>query len=405
MIRNSIFLLIITISLGCSQSTEENNIASTIKALPCASVNGGQPNFFVADNGEVFLSWVEFINDSTDVLMFSSLRNGQWNHPTEIARGTDWFVNWADFPSLVVNDDWMAAHWLQKSADGTYDYDVRISTSFDDGKNWSPSFIPHKDRVAAEHGFVTMLSLDNGRSFATWLDGRNTKKTGHNDHGGVAMTLRSAEFGLNKKLYMEAELDARVCDCCQTDAALTTQGPVVVYRDRSEAEVRDISIVRHIDDGWSSPQAVYNDNWKIAGCPVNGPAISAWEDNLAVVWFTAPDGEASVKVAFSSDAGANFNPPICIDDGDPLGRVDIEMINNKEALITWMENEGETAKIKTVVVNKQGKLQESVTLVETSAARSSGFPVLTKGKDNFFLAWTAVKEDSTQVKTLTFTIP
>ena len=51
---------------------------------------------------------------------------------------------------------------------------------------------------------------------------------------------------------------------------MTADGPVVVYRDRSEQEIRDISIVRLHDGKWSQPSSVFEDNWKINGCPVNG---------------------------------------------------------------------------------------------------------------------------------------
>jgi hypothetical protein len=49
-------------------------------------------------------------------------------------------------------------------------------------------------------------------------------------------------IGLDETLGKEALLDGRVCECCQTSSASTPDGMAVVYRDRSEKEVRDISI-------------------------------------------------------------------------------------------------------------------------------------------------------------------
>ncbi|MBK7651802.1 MAG: hypothetical protein IPJ20_15225 [Flammeovirgaceae bacterium] len=92
----------------------------------------------------------------------------------------------------------------------------------------------------------------------------------------------------------------------QTTAAITSNGPVVVYRDRSDEEIRDMSIVRLINDEWTKPQAVHEDHWKIAGCPVNGPRISNYENTLAVTWFTAASDSAQVNVSFSSDGGTSF---------------------------------------------------------------------------------------------------
>jgi hypothetical protein len=244
--------------------------------------------------------------------------------------------------------------------------------------------------------------------FAVWLDGRNTKAAastsdGHeHGHGGGAMTLRTAEFDPTGNLFEEMELDHRICDCCQTDAAMTTQGPLVVYRDRSEQEIRDIAIVRKRNGEWTKPALVHADNWKIAGCPVNGPAIATNGDNVAVVWFTAAEEEAAVNIAFSKDAGLSFSPPVRIDDGTPSGRVDVEMLNDNDALVIWLEDEDQSASIRAVVVNEHGKIQDSAALVETSAARKSGFPILAKLKDHFLLAWTAVEGDSTRVMTAKF---
>ena len=39
---------------------------------------------------------------------------------------------------------------------------------------------------------------------------------------------------------LHLEIDARVCDCCQTDAAMTSEGAVLIYRDRSDDEIRDL---------------------------------------------------------------------------------------------------------------------------------------------------------------------
>lgn len=367
---------------------------------PCKE--GGEANLFVSETGDVYLSWVEFLNDTTDALMFSKMENGQWGKATEIARGTDWFVNWADFPSLSADGNWLAAHWLQKSTGETYDYDIRISQSTDGGQNWQASFIPHPDGIAAEHGFATMFPISKERTFAVWLDGGNTKGSPQQGHGhshGGAMALRTAEFDPAGKLYAEVELDNRICDCCQTDAVLTAQGPVVVYRDRSEHEIRDISIVRKVEGKWTKPHLIHADNWETTACPVNGPAIAAEGDLLVVAWFSAADGKASVKVAFSSDAGASFSPPVQVDEGKPLGRVDVEILDTGHCLVTWLENTDPTAEIRAAITSKNGKKGESMLLATTSPERSSGFPVLAKNKDHFLLAWTAVDSISTTVKT------
>ena len=90
----------------------------------------------------------------------------------------------------------------------------------------------------------------------------------------------------------------------------------MVYRDRSENEIRDIYYTRRVNGSWMPPQTVFADNWEIAGCPVNGPAVAAEGNSVAVAWFSSP-GESGpqVKVSFSGDNGKRFNKPIRIDGG------------------------------------------------------------------------------------------
>lgn len=367
------------------------------------------PNLHITNEGKALLSWIEYLNDTTDVLAFSTLEGDKWSAPKIIAKGTNWFVNWADFPSIVAyseNPNYLAAHWLQKSAIGTYDYDVHIAQSVDGGQNWKPSFIPHTDGISAEHGFVSMLPVPNGKIFATWLDGRYTKtennSDGHDHEGqGGAMTLRGAYFNTKGVLTGEIELDNKVCDCCSTSAALTNNGVIVAYRDRSDEEIRDISIVRQIGQDWTRPRSIHPDNWEIAGCPVNGPKIiSDGKTKVAIAWYTMSNDTAKVQVAISTDSGANFNPPIRIDDGNPLGRIDL-IFDNKKLIVSWLENkEAEKGIIRVAKIKEDGLIEKRLTVTQTSISRSSGFPILEKLDNRLIMAWTEIidKNEDTTIK-------
>ena len=94
--------------------------------------------------------------------------------------------------------------------------------------------------------------------------------------------------------------------------------PVVVYRDRSDEEIRDMSIVRYVNESWTSPKTIHADNWQIKACPVNGPRADAIGNNLAIAWFSMKDKKGEVKVVFSNDGGATFEEPIRIDEGNQL---------------------------------------------------------------------------------------
>lgn len=388
----SLSLLVLT-TLACGSNPE----ISELQFLDVPTQHSGESNLFVSEESEVYLSWVEYLNDTTDALLYARLEEDRWSEPQEIVRGSNWFVNWADFPSLVARDGGkhLAAHWLQKSANGTYDYDVHIRQSQNGGETWDSDFIIHRDSIAAEHGFVIMLPVKSDGFFAVWLDGRNTKsqeETGKDETGhelGGAMTLRTAEFDKYGNIRAEAELDNRVCDCCQTDAAMTDQGPIVVYRDRKEFEIRDISIVRKSEGKWTNPHTVHADNWEIAGCPVNGPAIAAEGGNVALAWFTAAGGEARVNLAFSEDSGNSFSAPVQVSGHKSLGRVDVVLWKRNEAIVSWLEQEGEQGSIYYQKFNSSGAIGKRKLLSETPVARKSGFPVMEKTERGLIFSWTA----------------
>jgi hypothetical protein len=395
------FFALIMVCFSCK--TPSKTVINTTTEISVPTQHSGEPNLF-ATKDHVYMSWIEHLKDTTHALVFSTLKNGQWTQPTTIAQGKNWFVNWADFPSLAVFADGktMVAHWLQKSAKGTYDYDIHVSQSFDAGKTWSPPFLLNRDGVQAEHGFVTFEPLPNGTMFATWLDGRNTKMehgdTKDHEHHG-SMTLRSAIIDAKGAISQEMELDEKVCDCCQTAAAVTNKGMVVAYRNRSEEEIRDIYVLREVNGQWLMPKPIFTDNWKINGCPVNGPSLSANGNAFALAWFTAAEGNAQVKLAFSKNAGEKFGKPIRIDAGKPLGRVDVVLLDISKALVTWMEDTDGVGEVRMVIVDANGNKTNERVLATTGKNRSSGFPRISKIGNIVLMAWTEIQNEKTVVKT------
>ncbi len=373
-----------------------------LEMLNAPSFEGGQPHLLTTGKN-TFLSWIEYLNDTTDALMCSRLDDGKWGEPVKISEGTDWFVNWADFPMVHAfgDDRSLAAHWLAKSDTGVYHYDVMVSISKDQGMTWASPMMLHIDSVKAEHGFVSMQAVGNEFMQAIWLDGRHT---GAGQQGGSgAMTLRTATFDVAGNVSERVELDDRVCDCCQTSLAVTNTGPLAVYRDRSDKEIRDISFVQRIDGQWSTPKSVHPDNWLIAGCPVNGPQVISGSKSTVVTWFTQANNISKVKLSTMDSQGQSFKPPAQIDTGNPLGRVDLTWIDEESnsCFVVWLEQTGEEAEIRGRKVLAGTPTQTVYSLVEISPSRSSGFPSLIKAADGLILAWTHVDEVSltTSIKT------
>lgn len=393
-----LFLSIACVFFSCKKAQEQSQEkeAPTFSEIQLPEMDNSSLPYLFADGNDLLLSFVSE-KDSLATLYYSKLTGGSWSTPEAITSGSDWFVNWADYPQIAKNGENYIAHILQKSDEATYAYDVKVVQK-QEGGEWSTPFKIHSDTTKTEHGFVSYTPFGESQFMVSWLDGRNTSG-GHHDHQGGAMTLRAAIVNPEGSLENEFLLDDSVCDCCQTSSAMTANGPVVVYRDRSETEIRDISIVRFDGEQWTAPVSVHEDSWEIAGCPVNGPRVAAFGEKVAVAWFTAAGMESKVNLAFSKNNGADFETPIRIDTGKPLGRVDVAFIDSENSLVCWIEDEGDETFIKYRKVNLDGQLGESFILANTSDSRASGFPQIAVLNENAYFSWTAFEDDKLSVKT------
>ncbi len=360
--------------------------------------NNAQPNL-VSSNGALSLSWISSKNKNKASLHFSQFKKGKWIKPQKIANGSDWFVNWADFPAHAINEDLIITSYLKKSDSGTYTYDVILNLQKLSGEKIKKDFLLNTDGVKAEHGFVSIIPNNNKGFFITWLDGRNTvekKLDGHHK----PMTIRFAEITNTGEVINESELDEAACDCCQTSIAMTNNGPIVVYRDRSENEVRDIYTIRNINGVWEEPNPLHNDGWIINGCPVNGPKVAVNSTNLAIAWFTVVNDNPIVNVSFSKTNGDSFGTPFKLNDLDAIGRVDVAFLNNEEVIVSYMEVDdiGTYLRIKKVSVN--GEISKPITVSKIDGGRNTGVPQLEIINNEIFIVWTISLEGINQLKSI-----
>ena len=360
--------------------------------------NNAQPSL-VSNNGNLSLTWISSDEDMNSILNFRQFKNDGWSNTLSLAEGSDWFVNWADFPTHAISGDQVLTSYLKKSASGTYTYDIFLSLHKLSGEKVKEDFILNTDGFKAEHGFVSIASNDNEGFLVTWLDGRNTvKKDEKGNH--KPMTIRFAEITNAGDIINETELDSSVCDCCQTSMTYTNKGPMVVYRDRSEEEVRDIYFTRNINEVWESPIPVHNDGWVIYGCPVNGPKVVSNSDNIAVSWFTVSDGIPKVNLSFSESYGSSFSSPIKINDLSAIGRVDTAFLNEKEVIVSYMEGDDDGTYLRIKKVSIDGIVSKPITISKIDGGRGTGVPQLEILDDEIFIVWTVFDNLSNQLKTV-----
>ena len=201
------------------------------------------------------------------------------------------------------------------------------------------------------------------------------------------------------KQVAETPLDLRVCECCPTAVAVTADGPLVAYRDRSKEEVRDIYVTRLENGKWTEPKPVHPDGWKIPACPVNGPALSARGRDVAIAWFHAKDGQPRSLAALSPDAGRTFGPPIRVDDVASLGRVDVELLPDGSAAAAYMEFADQKASFRVRVVRRDGTRSDPVIVAGMAGNRSSGYPRMVLQGNELVFAWTERDGRASRVQT------
>lgn len=385
-------LLMVGAVLACGDAP-----SFTIGSIEFAGPAGsGEPSLYATSDGRAILTWHEPEGEGY-ALRVAERRAGEWSEPKTVATGLEFFVNWADFPSLIERGDgaWVV-HWLERTTPKPYAYHVKLAVSTNRGDTWSEPVVPHGDRSPTEHGFVSMVPWNDGGVAIIWLDGRQMvtgrrERGNGNDRAGSergAMSLRFTIVSSDGTPGEDVLLDDRTCECCQTALVRTAGGLVAAYRDRAEDELRNIAVVGMRDGVWSQPMPVNDDGWRIRGCPVNGPQLSARGDNVVIAWFTAPEHRPRVNVAFSGDGGATFGPPSPVDDGNPAGRVDVEMLEDGSAVVVWLERKAGDAEIRARVVHPDGGRRPSWRVTATGAGRAAGFPRMARAGNELLFAWT-----------------
>lgn len=383
-------------------------IAFDVVTIDLAGVSAAaEPSVSYDPHAGVFvLSWQRRLGEGCVALETATLGpDGQLGEIKPVASGCDWFVNWADFPSVAVadNGDWLS-FYLQRS-EGDYGYAIRLLRSRDQGSTWSAPFSPHPEGTTVQHGFVSMAPVADDRLLIAWLDGRSPQQANmtaagqdhhqHHQHaetpdahGEAAMTLRSATISRNGKVRQQQIIDSRVCSCCSTALVRHQDSHWLVYRDRSPDEVRDIALARLHDARWHDQGLVREDGWHITGCPVNGPALAASGELALVVWPSMGDGEMAVRAAVS---GSGSSVALLASGHDVQGRVAAAEWQDGW-LVSWL-GRGDSGEIGLQLAHLDQSLQRvgQWALADLSSGRATGMPRMASDGRQVVLVWTELR--------------
>lgn len=382
-------LLVLAYGQSSVQSSASTAASLHVESVASpASANSSEPHFTLQGD-RVILSWVE-VNGDRAALKFAERTAAGWTNAQTAASGTNFFVNSFDVPSVhALADGSLAAHWEERLGEDE-DSDaskVMLSWSKDQGHTWSKPVTPHHDNTMTEHGFVSLFQAPGAGLGLVWIDGRATNP----DTESGDMALRAAIYDAAGKQLRETVVAPRVCECCSTSVTETAEGPIVAFRNRSAAEVRDIYVTRLANGAWSPPVNVHADGWKINACPINGPSVAARGRDVAVAWFMAKNDQGQAFVAFSHDAGRTFGAPVRVDDAGSLGRLGVQMLDDGSAAVIWIEKSSPRTQMRLRVVSAAGMRSAPVTVADTEGSR---YPRMMRRGNELLFAWTDTDKGS-----------
>lgn len=384
--------------LGLPILTVTTLAGTFVRSLPTpAAPNSQGSSLTTGPDGTVYLTWSEPASAESDArsLRLAKLNAGtdQWTAPQTIVTTPLLMENWADFASLCVGTDGaLTAQWFQKRDADARAYEGWYARSEDGGTTW-------RTPAPLGHEFVALAPLSQGRVLAVWLETTRARtapagaSAGAPKHDASAprptrdpsapyapsMKLMARLLGTDGAHLGEWTVDPDVCTCCQNTVTVLPGDRIFVgYRGHTRMEIRDNHYV--IFDGptasWSSPQTLKDDQWKIPACPVNGPAADAFGSLLAVSWFTVAENQPRVQARLSRDAGRTLEPPLAIDLGRPLGRLETLALADSSAVFVWMEM-GHTDTAAGIYARRwtaDRQLSTGALIAESTQSRASGFP-------------------------------
>ena len=376
-------------SCGWLQRTPPNPAVWSIDIQPETTPAGEQTTEpqLTASAGNVILSWVDRAGANA-TLKFAERRGDGWSAPVTVASGTDWFLSYADPPAVLrLSNRTLVAQWLRQTDPRLEAMDLELSYSKDEGATWAPAFTPHHDGTMTQHAFASMFETAGNGLGLVWLDGRESFLESDDPAGG-SMTMWYGAFDSAWKQTADATVDRKVCECCSTAVAATSDGVITAFRDRSNMEIRNIAVSRLAGTGWTEPATVHDDGWKTYACPVNGPALSARGRQAAVAWFSAPGDEGHAYIAFSSDAGRTWGAPIRLDEAMSTGRVDVELLDDGSAVATWIEFSSGHSELRARLVTPDGQRSRPVPVAGVGEDAAAGLPRLARHGNDLIFAWT-----------------
>ncbi len=377
-------------------------------------------------SGAVYVAWAEEVPGAAQpegkdqqvraVVARSDDGGNTFAAPVVASAPADHVRTYAISPTQVVvgHDGEVYVLYLHNVASDVSDYlkeygrsSLRVVRSDDGGKTFAPSAEIATEAVEAAvttMEMATLFAAPDGDLYVTFLDEREaiaaemagTPKPGPHDHDAVtpATQMRIVRSGDGGKTWSKSVLVAKpTCGCCSTKAAQGAGGPLLASTRSDWKElkgsydsVRDLFVSASTDDGatWSEPEKVFDDNFKISGCPDvhNGLAVDS-QGRLHVAWYTGAESHPGVYYALSEDGGRTFSSPLELlgDKWIPYGDVKLALDTTDRAWVVFEDRRADEDQIRLVRVDPERRA------ASFSATWPGTAPDVTAGEDWALVTW------------------
>jgi hypothetical protein len=371
--KNKLSLLIPVIFLngliaGCASTNSHPLTAEFVREIWSPARTGSfSPRVTAMQDGSTVLTWLEPENERTAALRYSFWRGGNWSAPATIVTAP-FSRHPSEAPGVIaLSKTNFIAYWSQKPPNEkirTQEVDVYFAVSTDEGIHWTAPALANIAGTGEESSYPSAAPVDANHAALVWLDGANWKKQ-------KRVSLMSRVVQSDGSTTEATVIDPDTCTCCPTSMVQTSSGLLAAYRGHTPENIRDISLLHNVQGRWSQPRIVHADNWHFQGCPVNGPNLDVNGTTTALIWFSAPQDQPEVKVAFSDNGNSNFGAPIRIDEGNVIGRAQVVLLPERTALAFWVENKSGTTRLLGRRVHDSGTLEPSF---EVARGVGLGYP-------------------------------
>jgi hypothetical protein len=168
----------------------------------------------------------------------------------------------------------------------------------------------------------------------------------------------------------------------------------MAYRAHTKDNIRDIAVTRLENGKWSAPKMVNADGWEIEACPTNAAAVQAKGDHVAIAWFTGAQDKPRELMAFSNDSGSSFTKPVTLSTGHAFGYTSLALDEDGGAIVSWLEQSPEGAKVLVRRVTSAG-VAGPIVEVAKGGKMALGYPKLFHNGNDTFVAWGNAKHVET----------